>query len=140
MTNKLPDKLSDLIDVALADLEACEADPRYVIDMDEWHYPNRRGHCAVCLAGSVMAQRLGASVDTWVTPEDFDHETCSSLSALNSLLCGDIFEAVSDRVGSGAAKGMNLPPDQEVVEYRFDPAQFKADMRRLAATLREHGL
>ena len=53
----LPDKPSELIRLALSDLEKCEGDSRYEVDMNEWHVPTQKGHvCYVCLAGSVMAK------------------------------------------------------------------------------------
>lgn len=56
-TTKLPEKPSELLKLAMLDLEKVEADPRYRVDMGEWHKPN--GRCSVCLAGSVMAKTLG---------------------------------------------------------------------------------
>lgn len=53
----LPDKRSSLIRLAVADLEKCERDPRYVIDMGSWII-SVETTCSVCLAGSIMAQTL----------------------------------------------------------------------------------
>lgn len=62
MKNKqLPDKLSDLLIVALTDLELCENDERYNIFMGAWHTPCGDGICHVCLAGSVIAKSYGIS-------------------------------------------------------------------------------
>ena len=54
--SELPDKPSELIRLALADLRKCEADPRYLIDMAQWHRPVTSELCHVCLAGAVMAR------------------------------------------------------------------------------------
>jgi hypothetical protein len=42
----LPEKLSDCLELALRDLEACEQDPAYEVDMKFWHKPQpfRRLH------------------------------------------------------------------------------------------------
>jgi hypothetical protein len=55
----LPDKTSELLEVALRDLEACEADPKYRVAMHTWHhYLTPEDVCLVCLAGAVMAKSL----------------------------------------------------------------------------------
>lgn len=59
---QLPDKKSELIRLAIADLEKCEQDPNYTIDMTRWHEPRYDGVCQVCLAGSVMAKTLNANI------------------------------------------------------------------------------
>ena len=56
-----PEKLSDLIILAMQDYDIIKADPRYQIDMGEWHRPN--GKCRVCLAGSVMANTLKTPIN-----------------------------------------------------------------------------
>ena len=53
----LPSKLSDVILIALEDLEKAEKSKEYEIDMDDWYKPN--GVCKVCFAGAVMAQSEG---------------------------------------------------------------------------------
>lgn len=57
----LPDKLSDLLELAVRDVTKCEAEPkRFRLDMGNWHKPDAgRGVCVVCMAGSIMAQTLG---------------------------------------------------------------------------------
>ena len=62
--NILPSKPWNLIRLAIKDLEKCEIDPNYKIDMDVWHLPPNEhissddGKCWVCLAGSVMAKHF----------------------------------------------------------------------------------
>lgn len=85
---KLPDKLSKLLQVAMEDLELCENDPRYVIDMRDWHNPN--GQCAVCLAGSVMAKSLGEDPnDPYVSINNYNSELQNKMLALNNIRCGE---------------------------------------------------
>ena len=73
---KLPDTEKELLKLAIVDLEACEEDPLYRINMAWWCAPQRE-FCAVCLAGSVMAKTLKNitfsfdSVRYETTPEDF---------------------------------------------------------------------
>lgn len=54
---RLPNKPSELLKLALSDMELVEQDPRYKIDMGFWHMPIKN-KCVVCLAGSVMAKTL----------------------------------------------------------------------------------
>lgn len=105
-TKQLPDKLSELIYIALEDLEKIEADPRYIIDMGTWHMPN--GKCAVCAAGAVMAKRLGADPTAHISPSRFDDDTEAKLDAIDLLRCGYLDDA-ADQLGF--ALPSTLAPD-----------------------------
>ena len=61
--NGLPNKLSDLLELAMKDVRAIEEDPRYRLDMSHWHMPSIEtpGVCLVCMAGAVMANTLEIS-------------------------------------------------------------------------------
>ena len=98
---RLPDKPSELLILAMEDIERVEADPRYKIDMGSWHEPN--GKCKVCAAGSVMAKTLklpinvnsdyeGCHVETNEQNVDFDSDTERKLAAINSFRCGDMYD------------------------------------------------
>lgn len=140
MAATLPDKPSDLIELALADLEKCEADPRYRIDMNVWHRPN--GHCAVCFAGSVMAQSLGVDPRDCVmfTDEDdveFGDELMAKFHALNEFRGGYVWEGLNElRI----VKPARLDNFFIVTPYTKSRDGFRADMRDLAEHLRSHGL
>ena len=65
--DKLPDKPSELLEMALGDLRECAEDPAYRLDSSRWF--SYRGQydsngravgevCLVCLGGAVMAKRL----------------------------------------------------------------------------------
>ena len=61
--SRLPDRPSDLLELALVDLALAEADGRYLVNMWHWHLPALVASdeaCEACLAGSVMAFSLGA--------------------------------------------------------------------------------
>jgi hypothetical protein len=88
MSKKLPDKPSELLLVALADLEAVEQDKRYVVNMRVWHEAN--GQCAVCLAGSVMAKTLNVSPVDSVIPDVFDVDAYDKLLTLDDFRCGSL--------------------------------------------------
>jgi hypothetical protein len=136
--NQLPDKPSELIRVALADLGKCETDTAYEIAMGTWHTPTSRGACAVCLVGSVMAKTLGADPDEVAEPFDLGHFECRKLEALDDFRTGDIERAL---------RLLELPPApesvglyREITHYEDDPGAFKSDMRQLADDLERAGL
>ena len=130
---------SQLIEVALLDLESVEKLPGYRVDMWSWHevdyLPN--GGCAVCLAGSVMARRLGADPHENLSPEDFDDDIEDSLEAINLLRLGNVHEALAE-ISLPVPAGM--PDIVPIAPYEDDPVQFKSDMRALAEMLRANGL
>lgn len=138
MNSPLPDKLSDLIEVALRDLEAVENDKRYTVNMGWWHRPNVYDHtCIVCLAGSVMAKSLDVSPDRTRYPNDFDDKTEAKLGALNWARVGDVDYALHHLdVPQSSYTSFN----RSVVDYQDDPEQFKADMREIVAALKEQDL
>lgn len=136
----LPEKDSDLIELALADLRLAEDDPNYGIYMGVWH--ERIGGewgdaCQVCLAGAVLAK-------TFKLPRDVD--------------VGSIFEALQDapvavaegtrgapvrirqlddyRVGVDPLNELELP---DVCDYGDGRERFHEDMAKVVQVLREAG-
>lgn len=56
---QLPNKLSELLRIALEDLKKAEQSPEYIINMDNWSlYNGSTKKCEVCLAGAVVAIEL----------------------------------------------------------------------------------
>lgn len=128
----LPDKPSELIRLALADLALCAADPNYRIDMTDWHSPDN-GVCQVCLAGAVMAKSLNAPPAAglhWIDFPDNSHK----IESLNDFRMGDVGRAL-------AVLDIDVPDDGDYVfnrtitPYDKDPDAFMADMRHLADDL-----
>lgn len=154
-TSKLPDTLSGLIRVALADLRKVEARADiYRIDMSEWHTGTRTldrspRKCAVCLAGAVMAFSLDAPYSEFRTPsyyvEGADGENImNKLSAINDLRDGCVVNA------HDVLTGGLIPPDEDILDidkqficmvppYEEDPEEFHSQMEELAAALEAVG-
>ena len=132
----LPDKPSELIRIALKDLEACELDPKYQINMNSWH-ATIDGKCAVCLAGAVMARTLGISPTRDVAPEDLESDLKHRLCALDCLRTGRVQFALH---ALGIAQPPKLPETVTTVDYHQDPNDFKNDMFDLATLFEWHGL
>lgn len=144
--NKLPEKPSDLITLALDDLEKVEADPLYSVEMGTWHEPNSGGWhgkppvCEVCFAGAVMAKTLPVREDHIQirSMSEFSNYTRCRLYALDSFMRGDI------NAGLGHMQ-LSLPeefkyPWDGVHQYHVNPSHFKQDMRDIADSLKEVGL
>lgn len=132
----LPDKPSELIRLALADLALCAADPNYRIDMGQWHMPED-GVCQVCLAGAVMAKTLNASRADYLCPEDFP-ENRKKIKALDDFRDGLVCEAL-DELGHDLSNWGHDAHDREITPYRTDAGAFMADMRQLADDLEAAG-
>lgn len=93
MSEKLPNKLSALLRIAVEDAQAIEKTRGYVLAMDTWHLAaGGRRKCAVCMAGSVMAKHLGASRKDSLHPCDFP-EYESLLLAINEMRVGSFHQA-----------------------------------------------
>lgn len=88
---QLPKKPSELLRVALADLEAVENMPGYVIDMGTWHSPQSDG-CHVCHAGAVMANSLNVEKSFYAYPFSRipDGPDKNALNAINDFRIGAI--------------------------------------------------
>ena len=134
-TTQLPDKPSELLQMALDDLLAIEKDPNYLIDMFTWHRKNY-GRCWLCPAGAVMARRLGAKPDEDLNPANYDDDTERKLLAINLLRRGEL-EAVFYNLEK--SKPPSLPEHVSVSDYYQDHEQFLTDIRGLIVTLANAG-
>lgn len=111
---ELPNKLSDLLELAVRDVQKCEAQPaRFSLHMGNWHKPDAgKGVCVVCMAGAVMAQTIGIpdQAERFV----FEDRACEddiephrrAMSAINEMRIG--------LIGAAAAQlGLRLSSEQE---------------------------
>jgi len=153
----LPTVLSDLIELALADLTKCEASPDYIVSMDDWWhwYDDDTNVCFVCLAGAVMAQTLGSDL-TWAgCPSNWATQE-KHLEALDRARSGRI-----DRALLCMADASPCPTDDyikaieaylrlDMEDFKVEPYRtktgthrgvgFKRDMASLIDHLRSHNL
>ena len=120
-----------------------EKDPRYLVDMSEWHTKGVHSRCQVCMAGSVLAKTLGLGPEDAVyTPTMLTTSLDYKLRAINHLRDGDvcmagrnmcrITGADPDMCGSGL--------DREIVGYHENRGLFYDDMATLLRDLKEAGL
>jgi len=139
-TNKLPEKLSDLIELALADLEKVEKNWRYKVNMSKWHRPiwNKwylPNMCEVCFAGAVMAGTLGVDINENIDVRGFNDYIHYRLRALDSLRVGDVEGALE-------YLRMRQPPvgTIDVTPYEESPLLFRKDLEKIVVYLRKHNL
>lgn len=140
--NRLPDKPSELIRLALADLKKVESDPRYEIAMAvTWHEPQEEERtCLVCLAGAVMAEELGLSPEEDRGPSYFDTDTTLKLLALNSFRLGNIDTALC-HLRIDYEQYFSVPTRVHIAGYNDEnPAPFYRGMEAIASCLEEVGL
>ena len=134
MKDSLPDKLSELLEVAINDLLSLDRD-KYIPIWDQWHTPGQTWRqalaemdenieidskdnipCAVCLAGAVIANSVGASPTSFIdVTEDVtfgdnhlidEHDLIQKLMALDFLRSGSIARACT-------TMGIELTLEQE---------------------------
>ena len=100
---KLPDKPSELIKVALADLALCMGDKAYRINFNTWHSPDdfepqfnkvESLYCKVCFAGAVIAKSLKANPNKKLEPSHFDYNTEVKLEALDNFRQGKVHKGL----------------------------------------------
>ncbi|MCY4431983.1 MAG: hypothetical protein OXC11_16550 [Rhodospirillales bacterium] len=94
--HRLPAKLHELLDIAIADIDALDRD-LYVPDYGNWlNWSPKEEICYVCLAGGVMIGRLEfpRDIDVWSPHDYMEEEHACKLDAIDSLRTGAIETAV----------------------------------------------
>ena len=81
--------MTDLMIIALDNMEALIDDPVYNFGSDLWHEP-MGNFCQVCLAGSIMANRLGANASYSMDPMKYSDDIRKKLCAIDALRSGHI--------------------------------------------------
>ena len=127
----LPDKLSELLNVALKDLKKCERSKKYEVYMMAWHLPNSdKGTCMVCLAGSVMAKEFKLSPSECAAWSDIkDDKVKSKIVALSDIAFG----VSVNRTVRLAKDNVKAP----FVEYRKDSKKWWKYMRELLRNIKK---
>lgn len=144
----LPDLPSELLLLALKDLEACELSDKYTIDMSTWYLQRLytdpiddrefKQKCQVCMAGAILAQTLKIDTVGFVGPytSGFKSTLTKKLLAINCANYGD-FEEMLDVLGivkKVKFDGLVMPP------YARDPVKFKSVLRQVIFILKDNNL
>lgn len=133
MSSQLPDKLSELIALALDDLYKCKQDVRYKIDMEMFYHASKDRLCHVCLAGAVMAQSLQSPSYENRMPSYYGDAVERKLTALNWIRRGNIHTAFI-LLGREFPEG-KIDKNCNITPYEMDPVQFHEDLLALSAEL-----
>ncbi len=125
-------KLSDILELALNDLKKVEADKKnFAVDMKDLAYKNEDGKCAVCLAGSVLAQSCQIPADKLMDDEVYlSDEENTLVEVVDSLRTGDLEEI------SYFTHRISKLADRFIPDYEDSPKEFRAAMKELIADLR----
>lgn len=93
-TPPVPTTLSALLLMAVEDAEQIAQDQTYTLDMERWyHVDPHDGRCHVCMAGAVMARRLGAPKERVAYPWFYDRRWARALEAVNEMRVGKFQQA-----------------------------------------------
>ena len=87
MQDLLPDTLHKLLAAAINDARPLDPQSYYPSSM-RWHYSPTRGHCEVCLAGSLIARTYRSSPRNDITPAMFSHNIRRKLYAVDDMRNG----------------------------------------------------
>ena len=137
-------KPSELLRLALKDLEDVEATPGYAIDMGGWLWNSTNNKnepvCYVCLAGACLVKRFAADrawINNLLTSDDpIDGKIRTRMLALDCLRIGYV-DLCLQYLGLEMKAGM---PDRfPVTAYCHDPELAKEDMAELADYLEGQG-
>lgn len=137
MKDNLPNKLSDLIEVALEDLEKVEKDKRYTVDMQFWHTPtdNFTG-CSVCLAGAVIAKSLNVPIQELSSLDKFKISIRRKLVALDQVRDSKVGNAIRILKRDSVTVPLEY---YSVPSYDEDRPGFKKALQAIAKELRKLG-
>ena len=139
----LPNKPSDLLQMALDDTIKAYEHPDYLLNMDEWHHPSLNRPCSVCMAGAIMAFGLGAK--NAATPSCFP-EWFSHLLAIDEFRTNNLDSAFCELGLEGGIPGAVQDAYKPVMAERYpdkDPStwnEFLEAWRHFIAVLNEVGL
>jgi hypothetical protein len=150
MSNELPNKLSETILVALADVEKVRANPAYRLNLLQWHEPSPLDPnlCVVCFAGAVMSQSLGVKHGDDATPgSHFNGDTAEKLALLNDLRAGEVSTVIAywpdPSIEAAKSDSESAPPVDYYSSDDLDSlgqyAKFREQMTALASWLAERG-
>ena len=138
-------KPSMLVTLAIEDLARCKADPRYFVDMTDWHnHGSNTEACSVCLAGAVMAKSLDVPRNGTYGPSDFYDRVGRPLQVLEMFRKGRVVEGLrylgynptADQIGPYRPITAYI---SEEFDYEAHYDQFVSDMLKLAHDLEDAG-
>lgn len=142
----ISDKPSEALRQAVNDLEKCEQDERFEIDMNNWA-KMVCGVCQVCLAGAMLVQQCGIP-DEGLEFHNLPDDIAGKMWGIDAFRVGRLWDGVAwfkeggYSIASGAQRGdrvEGLPEYVDVQGYHYSPVVFKEQMRGIADKLEKAG-
>lgn len=140
----IPTTLHELLAQALHDLELCEADPQYEINMDVWHHPDEFGRpTQVCLAGAFAAKTLGIPPNEripWgiLTASSRQRRALNAINNIRMHLCFSAAELLDKTLTSDTYAA--IQQHHPVPAYKDNPEGFKRKLAYIAAEFKRAGI
>ncbi len=141
---QLPDKVHELLRVALDDLDEVKKLPNVKADMRHWVMPCDDGTCHVCLAGAVMLNSLDCPIPKadGYSPLNMiqnNQGLIDKLYALDDLRSGYLFGALSCLNLPGVYRGdvANFFDRFEVTPHSENEEIWRQDMEQMYLKLKE---
>jgi hypothetical protein len=133
---------SQLLSLALHDLELVEQDSRYTVDMGAWHLTSFvGGGCRVCMAGAVLAKSAGMEIGQGIYSVDEiqDNVWARYAKIIDRVRCGLFALAEEEMMAIGWLREethykARIPP------YKDDPEGFKQGIRNVINYYQVRGL
>ncbi len=91
---RLSDVPSEALRQAVSDAKACDADPRFTLNMGTWHSPQNDGACNVCLAGAAVARRTRIGRESFIEPTNMGPKIAAKMRGLDDFRTGYIATAL----------------------------------------------
>lgn len=156
--DNLPSKLSELIKLAVKDLNKVEKMPDYAVDMSIWHDQKDffGDICSVCFAGSVMACELNVDKELYLSPGYFNKSLEWKFNALDYIRKYQIATALAyiERANGGKDVKLNIILEDKIISklcslrkvsgfyqnlssYEEDAKLFKLNMLYIAKELKK---
>jgi len=141
----LPNKPSELLLLALEDMEILEKNPQIEFSMRRWVFASpATNECAVCWAGSVMYNSLGIRGTACPETLNANHSLKNKLYALNDFRTGNITMAMTSlglsRYLTGALGYYMAEQDELRYLSNEDRTEWKNYMLDLIGILQAEGL
>lgn len=131
-------RLDILLTDALADLEACERNPAYEIDMNTWYCDDKDiGICTVCMAGAYLARRHPDVIQYSMYIERIPPELLAILKCINEIRGGHFRSAQCYLHFPDELREELNSRFVEVPEYRPYPEGFKDYIRTVIQISKE---
>ena len=108
-TDTLPDKPSELLELALHDFKICMKSKDYKYSTKSWHIPNGE-ICEICFGGAIMAQTLFLPKNQKHSLKTVPYKTGLKLAAVDNFATYEPIRGLTEDLGIKVPKEF-IPPE-----------------------------